>query len=341
MRPYNIELFDRSYGYRSSCQVSDIQTQEDYLSMESNSMDFSEIKAEIDDYITITNSGFKLTGIVYSAEPQDEKTRVIFKPTLSILDIDVLCDTSTLSNVSLEAWVADLIAENYLTSSDSAQNISGLEITVLSSTSGVISLDSNIANMMDIVTSLFLTYGITIDAMVNPGEKKLEVKIENKNLEAIAIEADLPNIIKKKVKILKANESINKLTVINQDNTTQRIIYYKNKAGGISTTNADRIIPVVPKTVFASGDDFSATAYEKAVTTLTSEELNNLIEITTISGDTLVNPEKLYIGQSVRVITKEMSYYSILTGRKVEAGKTTLIFGAIRNQLTKKIRKRG
>ena len=65
---------------------------------------------------------------------------------------------------------------------------------------------------------------------------------------------------------------------------------------------------------------------------------SNLIELTMMNGDVLVHPEQLDFGQEVKIISKGISYTSILTGREI--GKNTkLIFGTVRLDLTKILRR--
>ena len=53
-----------------------------------------------------------------------------------------------------------------------------------------------------------------------------------------------------------------------------------------------------------------------------------------VKGDSLVKPEELEIGQRVRIILQNNEYNTILTGKN-EKETTTLIFGAVRLELTK------
>ena len=57
-----------------------------------------------------------------------------------------------------------------------------------------------------------------------------------------------------------------------------------------------------------------------------------------MNGDTLVRPESLEFGQTVRIISDGVSYTSILTGREKGAF-TKLIFGTVRLDLTKILRR--
>ena len=69
-----------------------------------------------------------------------------------------------------------------------------------------------------------------------------------------------------------------------------------------------------------------------------SIEYNNLIELEMLNDDSLVNPYNLEVGQVVNVISDGASYNSILTGRKI-GQTTTLIFGTVRLDLTKRLKR--
>lgn len=71
-----------------------------------------------------------------------------------------------------------------------------------------------------------------------------------------------------------------------------------------------------------------------------SNKYTNLIEITTKTGDTMINPLSLNIGQAANLIQDDVSYNSILTGYEIKSELIKLIFGTIRLDLTKLLRER-
>jgi len=118
------------------------------------------------------------------------------------------------------------------------------------------------------------------------------------------------------------------------------MIFYLHTDSSVSAVDANRILPVIFTTetvTVGDGEVFSDVALEKAIATLKPTEYNNLIEIEVMNDDDLVKPYDLKIGQTVTVIDNGNQYQSILTGKKIN-GTTTLIFGAIRKELTKKIK---
>lgn len=92
--------------------------------------------------------------------------------------------------------------------------------------------------------------------------------------------------------------------------------------------------------ISSTPEEFDQKALEKATDTLAVEKNNNLIELEMLENDILFEPEEMNIGQDILVISEGKSYESMLTGYKRKSGKITLIFGAIRLELTKILKRR-
>ena len=172
--------------------------------------------------------------------------------------------------------------------------------------------------------------------------KKVVCTIGKNTASSRTIEAELPNIIDKNIDLGIEKESTNKLIIVNEDDESEKIIYFLHTDDSISTTDENRIEPVIPETVYASASGtktFADVALEKATATLTATKYNNLIELETTNGDDLVKTRDLAIGQNVSIINDGKSYTTVLTGKKID-DTTTLIFGAVRKELTKKLNRR-
>lgn len=158
------------------------------------------------------------------------------------------------------------------------------------------------------------------------------------------IEADLPNIIAREITTTNSSRTaINKLYVVNEKNEDEILTYYLTKDGMVKREpdESERIVPVLFDTVYASveeGGDFAETAYEKAKTLITGCE--NLIRITVLKNDNLVEPYDWGVGDAARILKDGKEYRSILTGKRYTDQTITLIFGSIRLELTKRSRKR-
>ena len=87
------------------------------------------------------------------------------------------------------------------------------------------------------------------------------------------------------------------------------------------------------------GGTFAQAAASAAASVFGEVTYNNLIEITCLWDDELIQPKNLKIGSLVSVIHDDVSYASIMTGYKLSNNVITLIFGSIRADLTKIIRR--
>lgn len=347
MIPYNVETFSRDFTYQGSCQCSDVPLTVDYLDIGNSKLELLKITSAIGDYISIKNRNREICGIVNGIEPKDGKVVITHQPISKIFDYDVQIDRSILNTQTLENWMADIIRNTYIDNADTMQNITGLIVETYSVTeNAMLGLETNIVNLYkDIIVPAFINYGVVVTFTINPQKKNIICTIKSSAAGAITIESELENIIDRNIVIKESEETLNKLILVNEDNESEKAVYYRLSDNSI-TTNAlaeGRITPVVFDTVYisASGTEtFADKAYDKAFSTLKAEEYNNLIELTVIDTDDLIKPYELEVGQTVEVIYKDNIYSSILTGAEYKDEKVKLIFGAIRQQLTKKLKRR-
>ena len=88
------------------------------------------------------------------------------------------------------------------------------------------------------------------------------------------------------------------------------------------------------------GSSFESAAIRAAHDKFSGLPYSNLIELTMANDDGLMKPEQMEFGQQVEIISDGVAYRSILTGR--ERGKNTkLVFGTVRLDLTKILRRSG
>lgn len=88
-----------------------------------------------------------------------------------------------------------------------------------------------------------------------------------------------------------------------------------------------------------ASEAFLTKASAKAAANFAKNKYENLIEIEVMNDDSLLAPADMRTGQKVSVIHDGTSYSSIYTGKKISTN-TTLIFGLIRLELTKKLKGR-
>ncbi|MBD5480226.1 MAG: hypothetical protein HDR14_13205 [Lachnospiraceae bacterium] len=346
MRLYNIEILSKDFVYRSSYQTQEVEYHEDYLAMDSSRAVVPKITAMEGDYI-IVSGAVNHAGIVTACEDKGTKYEIQFKPILMLTDVDVHYDRTALRTVSLEAWIAGILNDTFRDNTDSLQNITGFTAVPLTETkNAVMELESNIGNLYSIITEALVKYSVVVDFTIDVSKKTLTACIQAKNKESPVIEADLPNILSRLFVIRQAEKTVNKISVYNENDETEHMDFYMLENGNIVTdsTAAGRISPVVFAAVYIAYEDggnqeFAEAAYEKAFSSMQAADYNNLIELTVLNNDTLVRPETMEIGQRVKIIRNEIMYETVLTGKVV--GKTTkLIFGAVRLELTKQLKRR-
>lgn len=348
MSLYNVEIFTQEFQYRSSMQVSEIEYEFDYLALSKKKIKLLGVDAQRGDFIRISKGNQRLCGIVDGVSDSDTKRVIEYKPILSLFDINVYVDLEALKqdSTSVEQWIADIITETYISSDDALQNIAGLSVSAESSTKGIktLGLTENVSNLYEIMTNALLYHDIVVDADVDVQRKTISIFLCKRD-GVRYIEADLPNVIEKEISIKKNEEALNKLIVLNEDNPTEKMSFYLSCDGMVSNTieQEKRIIPVVfdTKLISVSDDEnFADVAELEAVETLTPEKYDNLIEITVLMSDELVNPLEWSIGQETVVLSAKKEYHTILTGLEIKKGTVKLVFGAVRRELTKKLKRR-
>ena len=349
MSLYKIEIFSNDFEYKDSYQVEEISYEFDYLSLSNNKIKLPFMDVARGDFIRISKNDFKVCGIVEGVSESDTNTNVEFKHFMNIFDTNVWIDLEEFNSHvnAIEQLLAAKIKEMYLDSEDTLQNIKGLTIRPLTYTPGTkkFGLEENINNLYEILKLALIKHDIVVDIDIDVQTQKIDLVIRQTDTYEKYIEADLPNVLKKNVVIKKDQDSTNKLYIVNELEPTQKIAYYLGKDGTIATdmSESNRITPVIYdfKSVEPKEDEtFEDLAYQEALQELIQEEYDNLIEITVLNDDTLVQPSTWSIGDRAVVIHKGNEYHTILTGIKIDKSRTMLIFGAVRMELTKKIKRR-
>ncbi len=343
MKQYNVEIFDRDYSFQDAKQVGNFEYSFDYLSIEENTVNLpSNTVCKIGDFIFLSSNNESLAGIISSTKNNKNTKRVNIKPFMSWLDVEI-------KNVQLTGYIEDyleaIIESLYVNNTDTYQNIQPLVVETTSQTLGTIVLENDTMKLYEVICELFKKYGVVIRFKVDSVCGQIRCLIgKNTELQKV-IEADLPNILSKNIVMrTSAMESFNKVYIFNtgEDSTGEEATYYRDADGTITQNPTDRILPVTYKEVAITStpEDFDTKALEKATDILAEEKNNNLIELEMLEDDLLFNPEEMSIGQDILVISEGKSYESMLTGYKHRNGKTTLIFGAIRLELTKILKRR-
>lgn len=355
MKQFNVEFFDPAFQNVSHTNVSLASYDEDYISITDNEITVLDTDVEVGYYIRIKKGNTEFFGIVKSVTMQGKRVKVVsYVSFLSLFDTDVLFDTDLQGgSVSLEETLKNLIMGMFGNSSDSSMNITGLTIQTTSTTNDWgFNLKSDtegkhhcIINLYNVlITRSLEKYSVVIKAVPDVQNKTVTMTIGTVGSEPVYIDADLPNIVEKSIIIKQTNLNVNKLIVYDTADYSTRRIYYKHPDDTYDTTDSNRITPVVQeiKAVTVeetSGKTFVQLADSEAADLFGGANYSNLIELVMLSGDSLVKPYEMAIGQIVTVISGGKSYTSILTGKTI-SDRTKLTFGLVRLDLTKLIKRR-
>lgn len=305
-------------------------------------------------YIRFQRDDTDIFGVITSVTSSEDKllTNIGFQSfPAAIFTTEILFDTNQQGTVALETVLANLISASWINNSDTLQNVPGLVVTTTSSTvSWGMNLKSDTEGMHHCVIDFYDVlirraleeYGIAIHTDANFQDGVINLTI-GKVIGTQTIEADLPNVFESSFLINESSKNTNKLDVYNTADYTTVITYYKHTDGSYSTTNNDRLYPVVREISTAEADEeitFPQAAASAAASVFGEVTYNNLIEITCLYDDELIQPNGLKIGSVVSVIHEDRAYTSIMTGYNLSDNVITLIFGSIRADLTKLIRRR-
>lgn len=304
-------------------------------------------------YIRLQRDDTDIFGVITSVTTADDQllTKLGIQPfPAAIFSTEILFDTNQQGTVALETVIANQITASFINSSDTIQNIPGLSVTTTSSTTTWgMNLKSDTEGMHHCVIDFYDVlirraleeYGIAIHTSVDFQNDTIDLTI-GKVVGTQTIEADLPNVFEKTFLINESSKNTNKLDVYDTANYTTVRTYYKHTDGTYDTTNNNRLYPVVREIGTATADEdntFVVNADAVAASVFGEVTYNNLIEIKCLYDDALIRPMDLDIGSVVTVIHESKAYTSIMTGYELEDNVINLIFGSIRADLTKLIRR--
>lgn len=338
--PYKAEIFSRDYEFRSVAVIREPSLQEDYLTLEGTSVTAPAILAKKGDYAVITElTGAPVyQGIVSDLSAENGAVKLKLSPLLSLFDVTVSYDRTALQTGALEDFLAGVIRDTYQQNPDSLQNIPGLTVAVTSRTTGTaLNIKSNVHELWDLASKALTLYGIVIRASLEVQEKQLTVTI-GKNDRRLVLESELSNCLGKNFVLTDDYGALNKATYLNKDDESQQVTYYLHTDGSVDTEDRDRVEPVFFSTEYIEGaEDFAAEAQRRAGEALTPQVYEQLIELRYRQDDPMVTPAALEIGTQADILYGGKAYRSILTGYELDSGTITLVFGAVRMELTKKL----
>lgn len=357
MTPFNVEIFDRSLSLKHHTNTDAPVYSEDYLIPKASTVSIPYTPdVEKGDYVRIYRGELEFFGVVKvvtDAKLSHTITQIEYEPFIAaFFNNEVLFDTTLQGGTrALERTIYDLIRANWIGNGDTLQNIPGLQLEMISSTTGwdfYITPSSKlsylaIVNLYDqIIVPALAKYKIGIYAVPDFTAKTITLRIGVVSNTPYYIEADLPSIISKNISLGETSVDVNKLIVYNNDDVNQYETFYKHPDRSYDQQDRDRITPVIYSIATVTPSDqepFVMGAQLAADRQFDQASYSNLIELTVLGDDPLVRPANLQIGQEVNIISGGKIYPSMLTGKTVGLT-TTLIFGSIRLDLTQLIKER-
>ena len=331
---FKCEVFARDFTFRSFAPIESPEIRFDYLTLEKTTLRAVKLDAKKGDFISVTdqNGNVAYQGIVDDVETDKTGVTISAQPLMSLFDAEVYFDRTT--SAKIEPFIASIIRDNFVYSGDALQNISGLKVDMSCDTTVAIYLKEIIHCFYEIFSIWLSSYGIAINMAFDPQNKAITVTV-GKVSESAVIEASLQAIVDKNIIIGDSSGQLNKVTIYNKADETQRITYYLHPNGKVDTNNTDRITPVFFAAQFLETDiNFESAAYKKAYEALSPQKYDNMIELTA-RNDCGVLDTSMAIGTEVLVIDGDSSYKSILTGYARSQDVTKMTFGVVRADLTK------
>lgn len=207
--------------------------------------------------------------------------------------------------------------------------------------------DYHLADYIDsvgVVSNAHYSYGRVVRNVERPSQGiayKTTIQDLLNNFSHIIIQENYTYTVSTHIKYYNAEETMVVYETGDTFNTTMMCmvpITYEDVVWGLSAYAGsqeyiDDIIALAPSASESQADLLAQTAFA-------ANKYTNLIEITTKTGDTMINPLSLPIGQVANLIQDNVSYNSILTGYEIKSELIKLIFGTIRLDLTKLLRER-
>lgn len=380
MQPFNVEIFDRDFNFIHNYTVEDIEYHEDYLTLPETVvfMSYNE-NVKRGNYIRAYNDEERYEGIITSVTASakyDGFMNVGFKSLIALFRATFILRVAEITqyarNNSLEKLIYDYMRRYYVLGDmpdghDDEMQVPGLSLTIISNTyNWNIGLVADMEYDYDGSTTISLIDQLIIPAMemykiglyvdFDFQAKTISIEIGIKNSIPITVEANLPNVLNVNYNAKDNRDDVNTVCVTcgtddwNVDPQFM-LLYYKKNDGTWSNDPTDRILPPVyaemayndpveaynpnigtPQMV--GGQDF----YQMLVKNYGGTQDNNNIELTVSNDDPLAN--NFSLGDTAKIILNDTEYISIYTGKDRKNGTTTLIFGTIRMDLTKILKRR-
>lgn len=347
---YKVEIFSDQFIYKSMAMVDETTTaiEQDFLTYDSNTIQTPLIDCEKGDLIHITDqdNNYVADGIIADVQPGNKAQEITIRPLNALFDTEVFYTAVT----DCITWLATNIDNAFMSNTDTLQN-RPITLTYTQSADALPLTGFNLhetVNILSVMVSAMKTYGVVVASRLDLPNKRFTVNIYQQTATK-TLEASLENVLQKSVTIGDSYGSTNKAIIrkirVVDDVTTVlgQTEFYLHPNGTIDTTDGNRIVPVFWELESLELDDdmteseWQAAALSRAKEILTPAKYDNEIVLQYDRDDLLARPADLLIGTATTIYLDGNTYASILTGKRIEGQKITLIFGVTRTELTKQI----
>lgn len=324
MKPYEVEIFDRNFNFRANALVNPetVKYQRDVLTNVSNTLTLENSGITIrtnpssgsagdqtvglSDYIRILIDNDTYTGVIKKLDKDGDNIIITYMHLSVLFNHDVYINSIEITRTPLETYLQEQILAEFKNSSDSSQNIPGLEVNRQTITFGTFDyVDINnpyvtINLLTDYIFPAFQKYLIVTYVNLDIVNKKVVVDIGRRPATSVTtIELDLPHIIEKNIIIRSSFDELNKLTIIDSSETPYNsYTYYLHTDYTIDTDKTiNRMLPVVNSIKAIDIDSIAEHAYW----TYSKPYLLTSSEVIEKDG-ILTNTEKTQLGSAVNFL---------------------------------------
>ena len=339
---FKAEFFDHSFAFVDRHPVPrGTQLQQDYLTVEPAVITVpGRTKVAKGNYVHITGNA-EFDGVVSDVQPAEHTTAISIRPLQALFDVEVFTEDFTDVAQFLHWAITATLVEN----TDLLQNIPLVITNSVNKADRPVSITETKVNLINMMAAALTTYRIAVDCKLDMKNKLISADIRQVSA-ARTLEADLHNVLSRDITIGDGYGNYNKALIkkIIRDEETGTVIlsdavpFFLHTDGNVSTEDTDRITPVF-QTVEMLDDceDWDAVALNRASELLAGTKYNNEIILEYRLNDRLIFPMSMEIGTAVTIYHDNKKYRSVLTGRILCDNTVSLIFGAVRVDLTKKI----
>lgn len=347
MKRYRADFFDRDFNFVDMAQTSNPTLIFDYLVLEKSSCQFpKKMNVAKGNYVAIRGDDVLYYGVVVDFSYDGKISTVTFEQLRKLLDVEVFADADQLSSMSIEQWLASMLRTVYQ-GTDIYQNLSGMSITINSSTMGSYQYsDDGIYNIYDLVVHFFKVYGVILDITLDITNKEIDFAFRTISNVVWKIETSIADVLDYSIKASTDQEYPSKILYENEQDRTQSITYYWHPTEFSGTIDTDgttnRVVPVISRckivapveqTEQQQAKTFEQVAYEDAYQSMYQSKYDDQIEIMFNTDSKLLEVGR--IGQLYRVIDDDNQYPTILTGyQRLNDKHTLMTFGFVRSRFT-------